>query len=1018
MEIKNKKWERLPLLVMLLFCVSAISAQKITISGKVTDEMKDPIIGATVSVKGDNTAGTITDLDGNYFLEADSKSTLVFSFIGYETQEISVNGKTQINVSLKEESVMLAEVVAIGYGVQKKKELTGAVSQIKSAEMLKIAGSDFTKTLQGKISGLNITESSGRPGDGAVIQIRGLGSINGNSSPLYVVDGIPADGNPNLPAEEIETIDVLKDGASAAVYGTRASNGVILITTKRGKAGKAKVSFSGYYGLQNIVSGTPLLSTPQQLYVDEMYQRALGGNSSDLYYNPDAMDYNTDFIGSVTLDNAPMQNYNLTVSGGSDVMTYNVNANYFKQDGILINSGYERFSTRANATFKKGRFSGFVSIGLNHSDKSVEPWNVYQFAQYQKPYMKPLNMEDGSEVEIDADNNVEHLGYLARILTNSDNRVENSHNIAANFKIEIIDGLTYQVNLGYNYWQYKRDFFEPQFMVYDKNGNLNTASSRVDASLLQEDNSSMKLTMENVLSYDKTFGKHKVGAVIGYTIEKTDWVQSAMSKKDFISNDTPVFDAGNVLTSIGGSKSTHVIVGKLFRLQYAYDGRYMLSASGRYDGSSRMAKNNRYAFFPGVSLGWNINEEKFLKNVDWLSNLKLRASYGEVGNEGIGDYKYASYIRNQIDYVWGPETGDQLGLGAIQRAYSNPNIVWETNVSKNIGLDASLLRGALSLSFDMYKNNKKDMLLDVIIPASSGTNVGWGNNSITSNIGNMVNKGFEFSATYKGHTKFGMNWSLIGTFTKNINEITSLGDMNEIPLANSKLGSWLNNDNVTTYMKVGYPAGSFFLIESDGVIQTQEELDAVKSYMPNAKLGDLKLVNQNGDNIIDDKDRVYKGSSMPKFEMGLTFNADYKGFDFSTQLYYSHKNMVYNGAKQFAYAGVRHVELYDMWTPNNINSDIPVPEPYNCNPRLDYFLEDGTFLRLRNITLGYSLPRKWFKGILDYARIYVTAQNPFTFTKYEGYDPEVGGDGVASRGVDKANYPITRKFLFGVQLDF
>lgn len=263
-----------------------------------------------------------------------------------------------------------------------------------------------------------------------------------------------------------------------------------------------------------------------------------------------------------------------------------------------------------------------------------------------------------------------------------------------------------------------------------------------------------------------------------------------------------------------------------------------------------------------------------------------------------------------------------------------------------------------------------------------------------------------------------MNWSLIGTFTKNINEITSLGDMNEIPLANSKLGSWLNNDNVTTYMKVGYPAGSFFLIESDGVIQTQEELDAVKSYMPNAKLGDLKLVNQNGDNIIDDKDRVYKGSSMPKFEMGLTFNADYKGFDFSTQLYYSHKNMVYNGAKQFAYTGVRHVELYDMWTPNNINSDIPVPEPYNCNPRLDYFLEDGTFLRLRNITLGYSLPRKWFKGILDYARIYVTAQNPFTFTKYEGYDPEVGGDGVASRGVDKANYPITRKFLFGVQLDF
>ncbi len=1015
-NFKLRNW-KYPLFLIALFLCGGAFAQT-TVKGIVTSA-KDgsPVVGAAIIVQG-TADGTTTGVDGGYSIAVKEGSELLFSYIGFEDQIAVVKGSV-LNVALKESALMIEEVVAIGYGVQKKKELTGAVAQVKSDDLVKDLSSDVTKALQGKVSGLTVTESSGRPGDNAVVQIRGLGSINGSSEPLYVVDGIPYDGNPNLPAEEVASVDVLKDGASAAVYGTRASNGVILITTKRGKAGEMKVGFSGYYGVQNITSGTPLLNTEQHIYVDEMYyQMTQGVHSPILYYNPNAMDYNTDFVGQITNNNAAIQNYNVSLSGGNESVSYNVNTNYFNQDGILIHSGYDRLSTRASATMKKGKFSSFVSLGVTMSNKDQEPWNIYQYAQFQGPYRPPMALDGSNEIHVDG-NNPDQVGYLARLLNNTDERSENSYNISANLKYEIIEGLTYQVNVGYNYWQYKRDAFQPQFLVYDSFGDLNASATRAEAILDQTFTGSNKVTLENVLNYKKSFGKHSIDALLGYTIEKSNWFNTGIQKKNFMSNDTPTFDAASTLTAITGAENVHALVGKLFRLQYNYDGRYMVSASGRYDGSSRMSKENRYAFFPGVSVGWNINEEAFMENVNWVSNLKLRGRYGEVGNENIGDYRFASYVPGNVDYVWGPESGDELGLGAIQRAYSNSDITWETNVSRNIGVDALFFDNALTLTLDFYQNDKKDMLLDVTIPASTGTNVGWGNNTITSNVGNMTNKGFEFAATYKGASKSGFTWAVTGTFTKNDNEVTSLGGMDQIALDKSKLGSWMNNDAVSTYMKVGYPAGSFFLIETDGVIKTEEELAEVKAYQPNAMLGDLRMVNQNGDNIIDDSDRVYMGSGMADFETSLMLNATYKGFDLSAQLFYSYGAKVLDGARQFAFDGKRHIELYDMWTPANPTSNIPIPNTVNTSQRLDYFLSDATYLRVRNLTLGYTLPKRLIAGVLDNARIYFNAQNPFTITGYEGYDPEVGGDGTAAtRGIDKGNYPITRKFMMGVQIDF
>ena len=1008
--------------LLIFIATFSLIAQDITITGTVLDgQYNQPMAGASIIVKG-TMNGVTADANGKFSIKAKAGQTLLVSFIGYKDNTILIKTNTKhLIVKLNPTSVMLNEVVAIGYGMQKKKELTGAVSQVKSESLLEAPSSDVTKALLGKVAGLSVVESSGRPGDAANIQIRGIGSINGSSSPLYVVDGIPSDGNPNIPAEQVESIDVLKDGAAAAVYGTRAANGVILIKTKRGKAGETKINFTAYYGIQNITSETPLMDAKEHLYTNEQYLKMQNAGSSSILLNYDetAIYNNTDFVGYIENNNAAIQNYNLTVSGGNKNVTYNVSANYFNQDGILVLSGYDRLSSRANITFNKGKFSGFVSLGISHSNKKEEPWGLYQYALYQNPARPPFSDNNSNIIQVGG-LNPDHVGFLARLMHNEDKRMEDSHNISSNLKYEIIPGLTYQVNLGFNYWTMERRFFQPKYLVYDEDNVLNTLGSREKAKLEQYRYRSYKTTIENTINYNKTFGKHKLGIVAGYTIEQSNSTMMSGTKQDFLSNDVAQFDAGTSITALSGNMNKNSIIGKLMRIQYAYDGKYLLSASGRYDGSSRMSENNRYAFFPGVSLGWNINDEKFMDGTkSWLTNLKLRASYGEVGNENIGNYLYASYIKNNIDYVFGPETNDRLALGAIQRAYSNSDISWETNISRNIGLDINLFDNKITASVDVYKNDKKDMLLNITLPPSSGTNQGWGNNSVMSNVGNMTNKGIEVSLTYKGRTNFGMNYSINGTFTKNKNEITNLGDMNSIPLSDSKLNDWQGTgDDIITYMKKGYPAASFFLVKTDGIIRTQEELDKVQEYMPSAELGDLKLINQNGDNKIDDDDRVYCGSGLPKFETSWTLSANWKGFDFNTQLFWSYGNKVYDGGKKFAYGAIRHEDLYNFWSPSTFDSDIPAPRSQNLRTRNDYFLSDGSFLRIRNLTLGYTLPERCIDFGLSNARIYLTAQNLFTFTKYEGFDPEVGGNNVATRGVDKGNYPITRKFLFGLQINF
>ncbi|MCF8716251.1 TonB-dependent receptor [Joostella atrarenae] len=1028
MKIKlpvERKLKSQILLWVLLFSVTLTYAQSIKVNGNVkTDDM--PLGGVNVMVKG-TTNGTVTDFDGNYSLTVTKDDVLTFSYIGFKSQEIPINGKSTIDVSLEIDASDLEEVVVVGYGTQKKKEVTGAVVSVGDDIIQKTATSDLGTALQGQVAGVNIQASSGRPGEAANVQIRGLGSVSANAlGPLYVVDGIPYEGNPNISPELIQTIDILKDGAAASIYGTRASNGVVLITTKKGKAGSIKVDFSTYTSIQDITSGTPLMNTQQQMYEEEIKLEALGRDPLIFFFNPNALDYDSDFVDGVQNDGATIRNYTLGVSGGSENLSLSFNTNYFDQEGVLINSGFNRLTTRLTGEYRKGRFKAFATIGYTDENTEQEPWALYEYAIAQRPWQPPLDglqTVGGNGVEIPVRNAILY-SYLSQQLENIDKRNTESVNIAANLQYEIFDGFTYKVNLGRNTWEYRRKFFQPQYLVYDTEG-LNPTASREQAILNEDFIWTERDVIENQLAYKKSFGKHNLDllAVLSYEKFISKTLGTGVIYSEESGNGSQTLGSGSEAILPNTYNDERRLAGKLGRVQYNFDEKYLLSASYRRDGSSRFSESNRYGDFYGFSAGWNIHEEKFFENVTFINQLKLRLSWAELGNQNISSYSYIPVIESGVNYPFG--ANEELNYGLTQRTYVDPDIKWETTVSKNIGLDLTMFKNKFNFTLDLYENLKEDMLLEERLPASTGTYQPRADGVYDTkvvNAGNMVNKGIELALSYKHRSEnrdFG--YTISGTFTKNENEVTDLNGI-ERGYANGRPAVSLGpNIDYTTYLAEGYEAGSFFLVQNDGVIKTQEQLDAYKTINPSAQLGDMMYKDTDGNNVIDDNDRVYSGSGQAEFEAGLSLNVDYKNFDFYIQSYYSQGAEIYNGARYYAYTQGRHLEQYYMWSPQNPNSDVPTDREdalhNNVRARSDYFLEDGTYLRIRNMSLGYTIKDIPTLG-MESARLYISATNPFTFTNYNGYDPEVGGDGIFTRGIDRGNYPVARQFLLGVQLHF
>ncbi len=1015
------------LMLFLVLGVGWLQAQEKTVKGAVVTEGGLPLPGVSVLVKN-AASGTATDFDGNYELTVNSEDILVFSFIGYTSKEINVGDQTTINVTLVESLSQLDEVIVVGYGTQKKKEVTGAVAKITAEEILEAPVPDVLASLQGKVAGVNIQAADGRPGSPANVQIRGLVSLNGGE-PLYVVDNIPQEGNPNIAPEQIESIDILKDGASASVYGVRAAGGVILITTKRGKAGKMQVDVSTYTGIQNITSGPALSNTAGYLYNRETTAEAGGGEPSTFILDANALDWDTNFVEEVTNNNALIQNITANISGGSDNLTFNFNTNYFKQDGVIKGSDFDRLTNRITGQFTKGKFKAFGSLSMTQENRNQEPFLFYQYGVGQAPHNRPFDQiqSQGNAVVLDVDNEV-FFSFLSRQLDNVDERQNDNYSLALNLEYEFVDGLKYKLNMGRNQFNFFRKFFQPQYLAIDRTGRINESASRPNATLQEFYNFAKRETIEHILNYKKSFGKHALDllAVASYERFKNRNISTGVQYDDIASNDVQVLSNGAEAIKPTGINTNNTIAGKLARVQYNYDGKYLLSASYRRDASSRFPRNNRYADFFGVSGGWNVSDENWF-DVEAISSLKIRGSFAETGFNNIGDYRFQQIIETGVNYPFGPD--EDIVFGQVQRQYSNPDVAWETTISRNIGIEIGLFNNKLNITADVYQNDKEDMLIDQRLAPSTGT---WqpfaenAYNNIPVNAGNMVNKGIEVGINYRDQIGEDFKFSISTAFSKNENEVTELDGVVR-GFANGFINVNVPTGEPTTFLEVGREAYAFFLFQNDGVIKTAEELaeyqllDFSSGVVSTPQIGDMRYKDVNGDGALTEEDRIYSGSGIPEFDLGLNFNLNYKNWDLACQMFYSNGAKIYNGGKNIAYTFGRHQDQIFQWTPQNPDSDIPIFRQTsghsNNKPASDFWLEDGTYLRVRTLSIGYTVPGTEKLGIEKF-RVYLNSLNPFTFTEYNGYDPEVGGNGLSNRGIDFGNYPVSRQFMMGFQLSF
>ncbi|MEM8894419.1 MAG: SusC/RagA family TonB-linked outer membrane protein [Bacteroidota bacterium] len=1023
---------------VLLFLTGGLLAKaQVNVSGVVTDATSgEGIPGATVQIKG-TTNGTITNFDGTYNLQVpSSESILIYSFVGFTTQEISVGNASSIDVVLELGVEELEELVVVGYGTQRKKEVTGSVGSVNSKEIVKTATSDLGNAIQGQIAGVSVQASSGTPGANANIIIRGVGSANGNVDPLYVVDGIPYADNPNLVPEEIESITVLKDGAAAAVYGTRASNGVILITTKTAKEQALKVNYSMYAGVQSIFSGVPLMTGAETLYAEEVEERQLTGQQSEkIVLSPGSLERETDFIGSILNDNAPIQNHNITVTKGFENFNVSWINNYYQQEGVLIKSNYERLSSRLNTNYFKGRFEASLNLAVEVDDTETAPGennnnviNMYQEAIAQRPYQPLPESLSTDTVQLPFEN-PQNIGGFAGSLTEVNTSESTDWNGALNLKYEIMDGLFYQVRAGGNITTTNSNFFSPRFIIIAQNDEVENLSSRPNILNNSSESTFTKWTVENILTYKRTIGEHAFTGNLAYTREKFVFENSAV-------NVTETPDT-TIVANPAPFKSENSLIGALARLQYSFRDKYFVSLSLRRDGSSNFGPENRYGYFPGASFGWNISDEAFF-NVDpsILSNLKLRASFAEVGNQSIPQYQFSALIFDGSNYTFGREGNPNFIVGASQRSIPNPAIQWETNVTRNIGVDATFLDNKLNLTLDLYRNSKQDMLLNVPPPPSAGVVIPAGGTFTQrfQNIGDMVNEGIELTLGYT-HIKGDFSSNLSAVFTKNTNTVEKLAEgQGRFSLSG---GSPTPGGANTTFLVEGHEVASFFLIPTEGTIKTQAELDDYLNEFPasNALIGDLRYVDRltedtngdglpdSGDGVLNDNDRVFMGSGTPEFEIGFNGSFGYKRFDLAFQLFYSHGAEIYNGAKAYGYQTARHRDIRYQWQPANPESNVPSLRRNGGHPNFmtwsDQFLEDGTYLRMRLVTVGYNVPIDFIKSKNETLRIYFSAQNLFTITDYSGFDPEIGfSNSFYNRGVDQGNYPVARRFIGGLQFNF
>ncbi len=983
----------------------SIYAQSIT--GTVSDN-NGPLPGANVIVKGTSN-GTTTDFDGNFTLnEVDSDAVLTVSFLGYITQDVKIANQSTINIVLIEDASQLDEVVVVGYGKTSRRFVTGAITTVKSEDITKTPVISVDQALQGNAAGVTVI-NAGSPGTSPQIQIRGLNTF-GNSQPLYVIDGIVSGGLNEVNPNDIESIDILKDASTAAIYGSRASNGVVLITTKKGKAGKTKITVDSYVSVQSLPKELDLLNSSQfERYASETF--GLPNRYTD---DPASTQRNTDWQDEV-FQSGVTHNTNLGVSGGSDSAIFNISAGYLDQEGIIINTGFKRASFRANSEFKLGdKFKIGETLSVADSEMLNEEENgdrtLLEHTIKSLPYTPVYNANNpggfgGTDTALDAGSDAENPVRLQTIGSNTTETMKILGSLYASY--EIIDGLNFKFQYGYDRSTAENNIHRPSF---DEGIN-----ERAAAEIIQGTNIFSSNTFTNALTYSKSLNDiHNFDMLV--VVEKFE----ATTRNNRAQSSNPLTDAITVIqgnATVTNQLFEYGLISYIGRLNYNYDEKYILSASIRRDGSSRFGSNNRWGTFPAVSLGWAISEEDFLKDSNLFSNLKLRGSWGVTGNDGSQDYVYQSGLISGYNY-----SGFANNTGVSNFGSANPDLKWEEATQINIGLDAAFLNNALKVSLEYYNNENED----VIVPIPNVSSDGLGEAFTQRNGASTSTKGFELNLGYT-HDKGGdFTWAANVNLGTSKNEATDLGDLSFIE---SSIFEGENLSRITEGESLFY----FYGYETDGLFQAGDDTSA----QPNAAAGDIRFVDQNNDGIIDSEDNVKIGNPFPDFTYGINLTANYKQFDFSLSLTGVSGNDVYNtniydleGMTRLFNAGT---SVLNRWTPTNTNASVPrftLDHSDNVN-RSDRFVENGAYAKLRNLTIGYSLKDTELQGIANGAlsklRFYIAAQNLFTISDYSGYDPEIGGSSTvnpgqqsaaAGVGIDRGVYPQPRSIIAGLQFAF
>ena len=1034
--------------MLTLFVATIMQAQQITCKGNIADVSGEPIIGASVVVKG-TSQGTVSDLDGNFTIQATPNTTLVVSYIGYVTQEVKASDK--LKITLKEDSRTLEDVVVVGYGVQKKSVVTASIAKVSADDLDGKAAVRVDNALKGLASGVTVTSSSGQPGAASQVRIRGIGTIN-DSNPLYIVDGMPIEGGIDyLNPSDIESIEVLKDAASGAIYGTRAANGVILVTTKGGEKGRVHVNYNFSYGWQNPWKHRDVLNATE--YAVMMNEGLVNAGQAPIYADPYQYGKGTDWQDEVFNDNAGVVNHEVNVSGASDKINYYLSMGYYHQDGIVggnyDRSNYSRLSLRSNTSYilfddtKDRDWLNKLQISANISYSRVKSKAIDANSQYGSPlgsalYLSPILTPTVSGAAAEAQSSLygeqymlyDGAGRMYTVPGSSYQEMNNplamlslpgdlgwSHKFVANFSadLNIGYGVKYRISYGADLSFWGSDGYTP---LYYLSGNNKATITNAH----QSSNRGTVWQLENVLTWDKTFNKHTINLVAGQSAMKNTGMNlygALQNLKDInkpFMNNTGADQSRGEMSASGGPSYTHTLSSYFFRASYNYDERYMAQFTVRRDGSSRFGANNRYATFPSFSLGWNVINEPYFKAPDWLSNLKLRASWGKNGNDNIGDFTYAAWTASPYNTILGK--GETVVNGVQAGSLANPDLKWEESEQTDLGLDLGFFKNALTFSVDYYIKKTNGMIISMPIPNYVGAGAPLGN------VGDMENKGLEFEASYKwniGKAKFHAKAN--ASYLKN--KLKNLGNTSGF----LELGSMQNTGTITRGSN-DEPFPYFYGYKTAGIFQTMDEVKAWVNkdgelLQPKAVPGDVRFVDVDGNGTIDAADRTKIGKGMPDWTFGFTLNAEYKGFDFMMMWQGTAGNDIFDATRR---TDVQPANLpsymLNRWTGPGTSNKYPrfvINDGTNWQSS-DLYITDGSYLRLKNIQLGYTLPqlitKKFFVNKL---RFFVAAENLLTLTKYAGFDPEISSGnstGATSLGVDYGVYPQSRTITVGFNLGF